>query len=208
VRRLHPPPFDDHVDVASAYLDVSRPRPADRPWVTILMIESVDGGTMIDGRSGALGGAGDKAVYAVVRSLGDAVLVGAATVRAEVYRPLPPPRRLFVVSGSGEVPAELAAAVTTVLVQPAAGQKHVDLGAAVRSWHDVAHVVCEGGPTLNGQLLAQGLVDEVCVTVAPRFVAGESARLAHTTAGAEPSAWTLAHVLADDDGFLFLRYTR
>ena len=45
------------------------------------------------------------------------------------------------------------------------------LGAAV--------VVCEGGPSLNGQLLAGGLVDELCLTLAPLAIAGTSARIAH-----------------------------
>ncbi len=57
---------------------------------------------------------------------------------------------------------------------------------------------------MNGQLIAQGLVDELALTVAPAVVAGESARVAH---GA-PTALTglsLVHVL-EEDGSLFLRY--
>lgn len=228
MRRLLPSPATEALDVAAAYaaVDGGRPRPAGRPWVTLLMISSVDGGTAVDGRSGALGNAGDKAVYRAVRSVADAVLVGAATARAEVYHPLAAPRRLLVVTSSGRTGStELEAAPTTTLVMPSsspepavpeggasvlrAGTDRVDLRAALAALGGVEHVVCEGGPSLNGQLLAEGLVDEVCLSLAPLFVAGDSARLAHgpsTPAGGGP--WRLAHVLGDDDGYLFLRYLR
>jgi riboflavin biosynthesis pyrimidine reductase len=68
-------------------------------------------------------------------------------------------------------------------------------------------VVAEGGPTLAGLLVAQGLVDEFFVTLAPRVIAGSSARVAHGP-DADPSLWDLVHGFVDDDGFLFLRYTR
>ena len=221
MRRLAPAPVLDNVDVVSAYQDVVRPRPTDRPWVSMLMITSADGAVVVDGRSGALGGPGDRAVYRAVRGMGDGVLVAGGTTRAERYLPLPAPRRLLVVTGSGDIGSpELLTASTTTLVMPAsstapqgarvlrAGTDRVDLAAALAALPDLDHVVCEGGPSLNGQLLAAGLVDEVCLSLAPRFVAGGSGRMAHGAGVADLHAWTLAHVLADADGFLFLRYTR
>ena len=233
MRRLSPSPAagaDDvasDVDVDAAYRDVpgGRPRPAGRPWVTLLMISSADGATVVDGRSGALGADGDRAVFRAVRATADAVLVGASTTRAERYRPLAAPRRLLVVTGSGDIgPAELSASPTTTLVMPGdaaapglpaggatvlrAGGRTVDLAAALGQLAGVDHVVCEGGPSLNGQLLAAGLVDEVCLSVAPVFAAGPSPRLAHGDASAGSAPWTLAHVLADEQGYLFLRYVR
>jgi riboflavin biosynthesis pyrimidine reductase len=71
----------------------------------------------------------------------------------------------------------------------------------------VRHLVCEGGPAINGQLFAEGLVDEVCLSLAPRFVAGESKRIAHGDEAADLAEWELALVLADG-AFLFLRYVR
>jgi riboflavin biosynthesis pyrimidine reductase len=226
VRRLLPAGDPIEVTVAEAYTDVpgGRPRPVDRPWVTVLMISTADGAIAIDGRSGGLGNDGDRAVYRTVRGLGDAVLVGAATVRAEIYRPLAEPRRLFVVSGSGDIGSdELLAAATTTIVMPSAaaapsvppggagvlraGHDRVDVADALRSMAGVGHVVCEGGPSLIGQVLAAGCADEICLSFAPRFVAGDSGRLA-TGPTAPSEAWTLAHVLADDEGFLFLRYLR
>jgi riboflavin biosynthesis pyrimidine reductase len=67
------------------------------PWVRTNMIASADGASTVNGRSGGLSGAGDRLVFAVLRSLADVILVGAGTARAEKYRPVK----------TGEVWAEL-----------------------------------------------------------------------------------------------------
>lgn len=54
-------------------------------WVRGNMIASVDGGATADGKSGGLGGPGDRAVFAQMRQLADVIVVGAGTVRAENY---------------------------------------------------------------------------------------------------------------------------
>jgi riboflavin biosynthesis pyrimidine reductase len=81
----------------------------------------------------------------------------------------------------------------------------VDAFAALRR-SGVGILLVEGGPSLNGQLVAAGLIDEVCITVAPKLVGGDAARLAH---GDTPglSAFELAHVL-ELDGELCCRYIR
>lgn len=86
MRQLLPSPAD--VDPVAAYLAAPRPARPDRPWVTVGMIASVDGATAVDGRSGALGGPADKAVFRAVRALADVILVAAGTVRAERYGPV------------------------------------------------------------------------------------------------------------------------
>jgi len=67
-------------------------------------------------------------------------------------------------------------------------------------------VLCEGGPSLMGQFVAAGLIDELALTVAPLLVGGESPRLAH---GPSPSRqeMSLDRVLYGDRS-LFLRYLR
>jgi hypothetical protein len=45
------------------------------------------------------------------------------------------------------------------------------------------------------------------VTIAPRVIVGDSARVAHGPE-ASPAPWDLEHGFVDDDGFLFLRYCR
>ena len=59
--------------------------PEDRPFVRVNMISTLDGATSFAGRSGGLGGPGDKLLFSVLRSLSDLVLVGAGTARAEHY---------------------------------------------------------------------------------------------------------------------------
>ncbi|RDH75237.1 pyrimidine reductase family protein [Mycolicibacterium moriokaense] len=54
-------------------------------WVRGNMIASIDGGATDEGKSGGLGGEGDRAVFALMRQLADVILVGAGTVRAENY---------------------------------------------------------------------------------------------------------------------------
>ena len=67
--------------------------------------------------------------------------------------------------------------------------------------------IFRGNSGKAGLLAAQGLLDEFFVTIAPRVIAGSSARVAHGPE-ADASLWELAHGFLDDDGFLFLRYCR
>jgi 5-amino-6-(5-phosphoribosylamino)uracil reductase len=198
-RLLHPRCVTlDHP--AEAYLH-DRRRHHGRPWITLLMVTSLDGAIHLDHSSRGLGGPADQLVYRHVRSLADTVLVGAETVRIEVYRPLPPSQTLAVVSRSGDLgphgPGLLAAANTLVV----AGEPHE---IAARLPGDMCCL--EGGPAVNSAFLAAGLVDECCISIAPRLVGGGSPRLA-SGPPADPHPWTLASVL-EADGFLFCRYLR
>lgn len=60
-------------------------RDLDRPYVALNMIASIDGRAAIHGRSGALGNPTDRRLLHGLRSIADAVLVGAGTARAENY---------------------------------------------------------------------------------------------------------------------------
>ncbi|HEY0558944.1 MAG TPA: dihydrofolate reductase family protein [Frankiaceae bacterium] len=62
--------------------------PADRGHVRVNFITSLDGAVEIGGRSEALGGPADMRVFATLRGLADAVLVGAGTARTENYGPV------------------------------------------------------------------------------------------------------------------------
>lgn len=71
-------------------------------------------------------------------------------------------------------------------------------------------VLVEGGATLNGELISQGLVDEYFLTLAPRITGGDSAHPAVQWPG-EPTAAgirqvTLVHARPAETGELFLRY--
>jgi riboflavin-specific deaminase-like protein len=245
VRQLVPEALEE-VDPDELYPADARPAPAQRPWVLLNMVVSLDGATSVEGRSGGLGGPADRAVFSTLRSVPDVIMAGAGTVRAEGYGP---PRtsephqrarvargqaafpRLAVVSGRLELDlrAELFTAtpsrplVITHTTAPAsrrdevaevadvivAGEERVDMVAALAALRarDVGVVLCEGGPTLNAQLLAAGAVDEVCVTIDPSLVGGDSARMIATSGPDHVEDLRLDRLL-EADGVLLARYLR
>ncbi|MFF8290124.1 pyrimidine reductase family protein [Streptomyces sp. NPDC016309] len=65
----------------------------------------------------------------------------------------------------------------------------------------------EGGPRLLGQLVAEGVLDELCLTVSPLLTAGGAQRIAGGPSLKVPERYALASLL-EEDGFLFTRYVR
>jgi riboflavin-specific deaminase-like protein len=226
----------------------NRPAAPGRPWVMTNMIASADGATAIDGRSGGLGGPADREMLVALRSVADAIIVGADTVRAERYRrpwgtaesrsarqargqaesPL-----LAVISGSAQLdsnlpmfdspdyrpliltseraPAKRREALEEVADVVVLGTDQVPLRAAIEELaaRDLGVVLSEGGPSLNGQLVAEGLIDEWNLTIAPLLAGGESRRPA-VWSGETPhprSPMTLDRVWLGDE-LLFCRWVR
>ena len=68
-------------------------------------------------------------------------------------------------------------------------------------------VLTEGGPMLFGSFVERGLLDELCLTIAPSLVGGQAGRIA-TGPGQVLTAMRRAHILADEDGYLYTRYVR
>ena len=224
MRQLLPFPCDP-VDPAAVYGDL--PPAGTRPTVRLNMIASIDGATTVAGLSGGLGGPADQALFAVLRSQADVVLVAAGTVRAEHYGPSAVP--VAVLSRSCRLDWDapfFTAAITppivvTVAGAPAgerekaadhadvviAGERDVDLAAALGALaaRGYARVLAEGGPSLNGQLAAAGLLDELCLTVSPLLAGGETKRILAGPALPSGPGWQLRSV-CEQDGFLFLRY--
>lgn len=97
-----------------------------------------------------------------------------------------------------------ASAVADVIV---AGAEDVDLSRAIAALGErgCSSVLAEGGPSLNGQLAAAGLLDELCLTLSPRLVSGEAKRIL-TGAALPPVRRHDLHSVCEEDGFLFLRY--
>ena len=89
-------------------MEIARDRaPADRPFVYVNMIMTLDGRTAVDGRSAALGGEADLETLLELRTLADAVLIGTGTLRAEGYARLlgnPERRARRVADGMAEDP--------------------------------------------------------------------------------------------------------
>ncbi|WP_208621693.1 dihydrofolate reductase family protein, partial [Streptomyces recifensis] len=65
----------------------------------------------------------------------------------------------------------------------------------------------EGGPRLLGQLVAAGVLDELCLTLSPMLTAGDAQRIAGGPGVFLPHRFALASLL-EEDGFLFGRYRR
>src|ERR1700693_4370121 len=110
MRLCFPEPVEA-VDPATVYADM--PHNDLRPPVRLNMIVNVDGGTSWNGVSGALGGAADKALFSVLRSLTDVVLVASATMRSEHYGPaMLSPKMLDVRQERGQTPVPRIAVVS------------------------------------------------------------------------------------------------
>src|SRR5512147_2513840 len=104
MRRLLPDPGPTTID---AQLDAYRPwemADGDRPFVAMNFAVTVDGRATIAGVSGPIGSDADTAMLVRLRTRFDAAMIGAGTMRAERYGPLPGDRLMAIVSGSLELP--------------------------------------------------------------------------------------------------------
>ena len=96
-------------DVDGADLPALYDYPADHDggWLRANFIASLDGGATFGGKSGQLGGPGDRAIFGALREMADVILVGAGTVRTEGYagaRPTVAQRQRRQTRGQSEVP--------------------------------------------------------------------------------------------------------
>lgn len=83
----------------------------------------------------------------------------------------------------------------------------LDPDSIVAALGDVKVVLCEGGPTLNGQLISAGYINEMRLTLAPLLAVGESHRIAHGDELDPPAEMRLDSILKGDRS-LFLRYVK
>ncbi|SRX95705.1 putative bifunctional enzyme riboflavin biosynthesis protein RibD: diaminohydroxyphosphoribosylaminopyrimidine deaminase (riboflavin-specific deaminase) + 5-amino-6-(5-phosphoribosylamino)uracil reductase (HTP reductase) [Mycobacterium tuberculosis H37Rv] [Mycobacterium shimoidei] len=68
-------------------------------------------------------------------------------------------------------------------------------------------VLTEGGPMLFGSLVEREMLDELCLTIAPCVVGGQAERIA-SGPGQVHTRMHCAHILRDEDGYLYTRYVR
>ncbi|GAA2731743.1 pyrimidine reductase family protein [Actinocorallia aurantiaca] len=202
-----------------AYAEYAYP---EGPWLRANMIASADGAASRDGLSGGLGNEADRVLFHRLRELADVVLVGAGTVRAEGYGPAKVPlavvsrtlgfdyssplfqgRTILVTTATAPGLAEAREHAEVVV----AGENSVDHRLALKLLRErgLAKVLCEGGPTLLGQLVDADLLDELCLTLSPVLLGGDAQRVLDGPKVGRELA--LAGVRQDGD-HLFLRYRR
>jgi riboflavin-specific deaminase-like protein len=112
---------------------------------------------------------------------------------------------VVVFAPSGTDVSETPAQVTVVPLDP---EEHTLTTAMhrLRTEFGVATLLCEGGPTLFGSLLHEGLVDELFLTLAPKLVGGGHGP-AVTSGAALPEPRQLRTVwLLERDDALYIRY--
>jgi riboflavin-specific deaminase-like protein len=88
-----------------------------------------------------------------------------------------------------------------------AGDLRVDLPAAMDALQQrgLRRMLCEGGPRLLGDLTHAGLLDELCLTIAPLVAGGGASRI---VSGGDTLVRMALRSLLEEDGALFARYIR
>lgn len=221
------PQAAESIDIAERLRGDDRPPPHGRPWVSMAMISSLDGGIEIDGVSGGLGNDADHARFVASRRIADVIVVGSRTAMVENYRPTTVPIAII----SGRLRLDLGARIfsdperrpliyTTDQAARTTGPDFdgvaevIALGDSVDPVAVLAdlagrgseHVALEGGPTLNGYFLAADVVDEILLSVAPVALSGDASRVAHGAAAVHRD-FALDRVLVGGD-HVFVRYVR
>ncbi len=111
IDRLWPDPATD-LELDAAFADLALPEPpADRPWVGLNMVTSLDGRAQRSGTTDEIGDRADRRLMRLLRVGADAVAIGVGTLRS--------------VGGWTDVPADLAAA------RVAAGRPPQPLGVVI-----------------------------------------------------------------------------
>ena len=126
---------------------------------------------------------------------------------ARAFTDAPDGAPTHVITCTAADPARLARAreVATVVI---AGEERVDPVVAMRALADLGHrvVLCEGGPTWLGELVAADRLDELCLSVSP-LIGGDPLPVCVNPPGSGITSFGLRGAMVEDDT-LFLRYER
>ena len=200
------------------------PAPANRPFVYINMVATIDGKIVTGTRDDDvmdLGSDVDHKAMANLDRRSDACLIGGRTLRASPRSWRPRGRVSLVVTASGDLPwgaryfegeSYVVAPASAAFESPVPRLDLTDWPTLMKTLREkgVERLYVLGGSDLNGQLLGADLVDELFLTVAPKVRLGADLP---TYAGGEALprkgllAFTLveSHVVEDE---VFLRYRR
>jgi riboflavin biosynthesis pyrimidine reductase len=114
-----------------------------------------------------------------------------------------PDSRMVIYSGAAIDLGEVAAAVEVITVDPA----RLSVASALqdlRARRQARLVLCEGGPTVLGQLIGDRALDELFLTFAGKLAGGDGPAIVSGLTLPEPLAVSLLWLL-EQDGSLFLR---
>jgi riboflavin biosynthesis pyrimidine reductase len=196
------------------------------PSVRVNMIVRPDGSIVgSDGTSGSLTSPDDRSLLRLLRSMADAVIIGAETIRQERV-PVPRGIPLVVVSNSGNIPASHVVcgpeSGELVVVTPSADTASTTLSAlphriiepgqpsptatqiidlcVAEGWNNI---VVEGGKQLVTLFANAGVVDDLCLTLTG---APQSEDTPPVSWWPEGTTWMTSHLLMDDNRMLYHRY--
>ena len=181
--------------------------PPRSPWLRVNMVSSVDGAAFGEtGLSAEVNNPVDERVFHLLRRTSDVIVVGAGTARNEGYGPAAVPivvvsRRADVPETLRDAPpgsVRMATVATAELLDEAGplsmprlkevlGEEHVyvagetvlDPAVLLGQLHGAGFrtMLSEGGPSLLSDLVAAGVVDELCLTTTPRLLGGSGKRI-------------------------------
>ncbi len=124
---------------------------------------------------------------------------------ASIFADVPEDARTHVITCAGANPERMAEAkkYATVIV---AGDERVEPEKALRALAEQGHrvVLCEGGPTWLGELVAADRLDELLLSISP-LMGGDLLPVSVTPAGAKIARFELKGIMAEDNT-IFLRY--
>lgn len=197
----------------------------DRPFVAMNFVATLDGRATIEGRSGPIGSDADTEMLVGLRKRFDAVMIGAGTMRVERYNQ-PAETLLVLISGRLDLPWDAPAfthggevliftsteaeppetAATLEVVRHPGAVNLTEALRYLRRERGIRALLSEGGPHLHEQMQADGLVDDLFLTIAPKLSGGEAPRIIE---GPLPGVIDLELAwLLEEEGELFARYRR
>lgn len=208
------------------------PAPADRPYVFINMVSTIDGKILTGERDEPVMDLGSKVDHATMRQIeasADAVLIGAGSLRATPGLWYDSRLIRIVLTGSGEVFYKPDGTLRRFFADAperafVACDRPLDLPAGVRQLPGevtrllkelrtklgIERLLCEGGSEINALLFRARVVDELFLTLAPKIKLGRDVPTiadGQPLTRAEVETWNL--VSANSKGSeLFLRYRR
>jgi riboflavin biosynthesis pyrimidine reductase len=213
---------------------LGEPRRADRPFLAINMVATVDGRAAVNGSAVGIGSPADHRLMLELRAEADVVLHGAGTVRADplsarvprdlvqrrVAVGLPPQPVGAIVTHSGNLPVPHPYYDSTTLIYVTSDNPvgvnlptvevcrvhTVDEVLANLARRGARRVLCEGGPTLNSALFGAQLIDAVYLTIAPKLAAGKNPLTLINGPAFEPMLRLQLRSLVEQEGELFMRY--